>query len=44
MFNTSGARAVKSLAADIELAEILTPSDARANEKAAKNRHARFGQ
>lgn len=41
---TSGASAVKSLAAERELAEMLTPSEARAKEKAPKKRQARLGQ
>ena len=41
---TLGMRAIKSLAAESELAEMLTPSAARAKEKAAKKRAARLFQ
>lgn len=39
-----GANAVKSLAAEIELAEMFTPREASAKEAAPKKRHARLGQ
>lgn len=39
-----GASAVKSFAAEREFAEMLTPSEARAKEKAPKNLQARLGQ
>ncbi len=39
-----GSRAIKSLAAESELAEMLTPRAASAKEKAAKNRQARLSQ
>ncbi|KAF4214031.1 hypothetical protein CNMCM6457_007486 [Aspergillus fumigatiaffinis] len=39
-----GASAVRSLAAEMELAEMLTPREARAKENAAKKRQARLVQ
>lgn len=44
MLTKRGINAIRSLAADSELAEILTPKAARAKEKAAKNRAARLSQ
>lgn len=44
MFTYWGNKAVRSLAAESELAEILTPRAANANEKAAKKRAARDSQ
>ena len=44
MLTKRGNSAVRSLAADSELAEMLTPSAARAKLKAPKKRHARLSQ
>jgi hypothetical protein len=40
----SGNSAIKSFAAEMEFAEIFTPSEARAKEKAPKKRQARLDQ